>query len=61
MTLMVLQNSWIFHPISAFRSKSFVALRNILPTNFGIDPKVTKPLSKVIALDLQSERNQQLV
>ena len=60
MTLMV-QNSWIFHPMSASRSKSFVALRNILPTSFGIDPKVTKPLSKVIALDLQSERNQQLV
>ncbi len=33
----------------------------ILPTSFGTDRKETKPLSKVIALDLQSERNQQLV
>ncbi len=36
-------------------------MRNILPTSFGIDHKVTKSLSKVIALDLHSEHNQQLV
>ena len=36
-------------------------MRLIFPTSFGINHKVTRPKSKVISLDLQNERNQQLL